>query len=286
MRCVECVSVYVWGGVVATRFCRDMFQTDEPDLSLAISLVNHVRDYAPANSLWHALTGPSLRVVDGKDMRMAALRLRQTSSSHPLQHINVYSSVSELLPLFLSAVAGSISLASLTSELPLDYAAVLALQLKSVRSLRSFDFKPFPAEAGLELLRSRTNWSFIRLPTTRELLARASECVAQNQSDFELIISFPIDAAHLKQCLSNPHLTSLFTCGSYTPEPSLEALTQCRNLTRLVFAILCRCSLHLLCFRTLMSCIWIRCSVAKTLSRLSCLGRTSLRPSFIWSSKL
>jgi hypothetical protein len=83
--------------------------------------------------------------------------------------------------------------------------ARLVVALKAVPSLCAVVLDQFRIEAGLELLRSRPNWSRIELPSDAEARRKASVLAARNQTSFELILHSSIDVG-LKSWLAKPHV--------------------------------------------------------------------------------
>jgi hypothetical protein len=217
-----------------------MVQGSEPDLSLAISLLQGVRETAEANAAYTALTSDSVDVTSPLVARIVLHRLRQNKSQFPLHSLTLdreQFTTTELV----SALAATTTLTSLTLFL---YATAdklsssLALQLKSMPTLRAVNHFGFPSDAVLELLQSRTNWRLIRLPPhDTEATAKASAFAALNRSDFELLMEADLKAPDLNRWLGNPHLTNLYMETTGVPAACFEALQNCRKLTFLVMPL-------------------------------------------------
>jgi hypothetical protein len=90
-----------------------------------------------------------------------------------------------------SALSASTTLTSVTGLPLVIFVRPLALSLKSLSTLRAVDYTWFADDVVLELLRSRTNWSRLYLPTKPETAAKASAFAALNRTDFELRLSTP-----------------------------------------------------------------------------------------------
>jgi hypothetical protein len=155
--------------------------------------------------------------------------------SHPLREL--YIDLPNPTPQLVTAVGASTTLesVSLGDRVPMNVKQQFASILKSVRTLRQIRLRHFPIDAGVELLKSRTNWRCIGLPLTAEDRAKASACAPLNCAAFELF-SDPKTPEALNAWLFNPNLTRLETLCEDLPITAFEALRHCSNLRRLVTA--------------------------------------------------
>jgi hypothetical protein len=231
---IPCVSPLGTHSRMGSNASSQVFAAAEPNLSLAVSLLQSVRDSAPANWLLHLLTAPSIELTSETEARIAEHRLQQSRAQYPLLSIRL-ARESGASPTLISALAASKTLTSLSADhLPPSATSALALQLKSSPTLRAVNHTWFADDVVLELLQSRTNWSCIHLPTKPEIASEASAFAALNRTDFELHLDASIKAADLNRWLSNPHLTSLHLGTGHVPAACYDALFSCQNLTSLV----------------------------------------------------
>jgi hypothetical protein len=207
-----------------------MLASAQPDLLAAISLLGRVREYEIANDMWKALTAQSIRVDTSTGACIARHRLYQNLAQYPLLHIAV--TATHVTPDLLSALAATTTLLSVSDIRPTDTSDGLALQLKSVPSVRAFHLGQVSADVSSELLLTRKHWSHILLVPEHTAEARAH--AALNQTDFELCIRECEAPETLTPFLINPHLTALdLEIGSFTTG-CFDGLLQCQSLTRLV----------------------------------------------------
>ncbi len=215
---------------------RQLLAFPEPDLSLAVSLLHDTRGDAASNRYFTLLTAESIELKDASEASPVAHRLRQNKPQFPLLSLCVpcehYAT-----PQLISALSASTTLTSFTGDRYTSSAIIsaLSLQLKSVPTLRAVNHTWFADDVALELLRSRTNWSRIYLPTKPETAAKASAFAALYRSDFKLRLEAPIKAADLNRWLANPHLTHLHLGEVGVPVACYETLYSCQNLTFLVW---------------------------------------------------
>ncbi len=216
--------------------CSDLLAAAEPDLSLAVKLLQGARQHDDANRVFNVLTAESIEIQT--EGHIAAHRLRQNKPQYPLLSIRL-ARESGASPTLISALAASKTLTSLSADhLPASATTSMALQLKSLPTLRAVDLAWFADDAVFELLQSRTNWSRIHLPTKPEIASKASTYSALNRTDFELRVE-SINAADLSRWLSNPHVTGLHLGTGHVPAACFDALYSCQNLTSLVRFVLC-----------------------------------------------
>jgi hypothetical protein len=208
-----------------------MIETDRCDVLLAIALLRDVREDFVARKMLRAFTDSKL-IISGADvLPIAQYRLKQPNPKYPLLDLHYEDELKDEL---LHALASTTTLTSLTlSAQKKEVAARVALQLKALLSVRSVQLDVFPIEQALDLLHSRTNWTWIGLPQNAEGKSRASSFASLNQTDFELCMEQP--DANLKPWLCNPHLTALTSRSAPMPESCYEALERCQNLTYLVW---------------------------------------------------
>jgi hypothetical protein len=200
-------------------------KSEEPDLSLASSLLSEVRENAEANRMWKTLTADSIYVNDAMEAHIAMLRLRQNGSRYPLLHLTLLPDAL-FRPSFATAFAASTTLLSVTAA-PLD----LARRLKSMPSVQSISQCSLSASEQVQLLLTRTDWSRIELPQPTPSAVAAH--VALNRHAFQLRVGKLIASEDLRDCLSNPHLTS-FISARRIPKNCFEVLLPCQNLTHIV----------------------------------------------------
>jgi hypothetical protein len=216
----------------------------EPNLALLLSALRLIRHEEAAYTLLLELTAPSLAVATPEHLQMAAARLKG-GPPFALRKLAVVPKLC-LDPRLLSALAATTSLESFhikpesefydEEELKLSRkdAARLAPHLKAVKSLRDVDLRRFPADECLELLKSRTNWTRIQMPTDSTALARATEFAPHNRCDFALEFEDLESSEHLRPWLLNPHLTSLRAVDNHDIAGVFDELQSCKNLTCLV----------------------------------------------------
>jgi hypothetical protein len=203
----------------------------EPDLSLAVSLLQAVRDYASANELLKELTSETLEVGDRYEIPLH--RLRQSKPQFPLLSLALYWARSESAAL-ISALTSSSTLTAIPN-LPSSLISTVEPHLKSMPNLRDINHSALSDVVSVELLQSRANWRVIHLPTEPETAAKASAFAGLNRSDFELRVHAHIKPSDLNRWLANPHLThlDLFT-GKEVSASCFDALRSCQNLITLV----------------------------------------------------
>jgi hypothetical protein len=207
-----------------------MLETGECDLSVAIALLRDVREDGNARELLHCFTNPELIASLPDQQRIAQCRLKQPNPKYPLLDLHYKDELKDEL---LDALASTTTLTYLTFTAQREeVVARVALQLKALPSVRCVQLDLFPMEQALDLLHSRTNWTWIGLPENAEDMSRASAFASVNQTDFELCLDHP--DASLKPWLCNPHLTALTSGSAPMPESCYEALERCQNLTYLV----------------------------------------------------
>jgi hypothetical protein len=238
---------------------REMLRADEPDVSLATTLLQAVREDEVAGELWWELTSPCF-LVGSDDTAIAVQRLRQTSPAYPLREIEVLCASSKLLPAL--GAATTLESVCIDPELPNDFKSQIASQLKAVPSLRAINLIDFPMEAGLNLLRSRKNWEQIRLPKRKTYCRKASALAARNETAFRLETTLSESYEDLLG-VTNPHLTALRMAGAIPVNVWYE-LGHCKNLTNLVRSCLALdlCASFLLGF---LFCFSAVCCVVTTL---------------------
>jgi hypothetical protein len=191
-------------------------------------MLRAVRENPDAFDLWRLLTEESIYVEYVADLAVALPRLKQTKPRYPLRAVRFSTGIG-VTPEFLSSISNT------TSAEMLEFWTLgtnpLAVQLKSVSSLRKVSLRGFPADEGLELLQSRTNWTQIELPYATAGTA-ACAFAARNRSDFSLCGEFK-EAQHLSPWLANPHLTAL-RVERRSVSKIFHGLQHCHKLTSLV----------------------------------------------------
>jgi hypothetical protein len=209
-----------------------MLCADEPDVSLATTLLQAVKDAVVTDRLWKELTSDRLSIHHGTDFVLAVQRLRQIKPAFPVRRLNMLVAVPELLP----ALGATTTLESvdLRGELPSDFKTQIAVQLKAVPSLREIDLRDVPIDAALDLLQSRTNWRRIGLPEHKQDLKKAAALATHNKTAFRLEGWNPEDSEGLTLWLTNPHLTALHIPSGTVSLSVLAELSGCPNLTYLV----------------------------------------------------
>jgi hypothetical protein len=211
------------------HLCREMLRSEEPNLALATSMLRAARENGSAFYLWRQLTEDSIYVLRHEAFPVALSRLKQINPQYPLRTV-MFADNTSATPQLLSAISNS------TSVEMLDFytrcTKPLTVQVNSVSSLRKADLRHFPADEGLELLQSRSNWTRIHLSSaTAGTAARAF--AARNRSDFSLCGEFE-EAQYLSPWLANPHLTALSVENDEVTSKLLDGLQHCHNLTSLV----------------------------------------------------
>ncbi len=142
-----------------------LFAVAEPDLSLAVSLLQEARQSGEANRAFKVLILESIKLTSDTEALIAAHRLRQNKPQYPLLSLSVTRECGVVRKL-ISAVAASTTLTSLSADhLPPSATSNLARHLKSLPTLRAVNHTWFADDVVLEVLQSRTNWSRIHLPT-------------------------------------------------------------------------------------------------------------------------
>jgi hypothetical protein len=214
---------------VSLFVCREILRSEEPNLSLAASILRAVRENRSAFHLWRQLTEDSIYVANEDDLAVALPRLKHNKPQYPLRTVRFAEDICAT-PQLLYAIPNT------TSVEMLDFITLcpkpLAVQLKSVSSLREVDLRELPADEGLELLQSRTNWTHIQL-LHAPAGAAAHAFAARNRSDFSLCGEFE-EAQYLSPWLANPHLTALSVENDEVTSKLLDGLQHCHKLTSLV----------------------------------------------------
>jgi hypothetical protein len=237
---------------------RDMLDADEPNLPLAVALLQGVKHNSAADRLLRILTDESVVVYDEFTLSTAVLRARHNSAQYPLLRLEIDKEFCTS-PELLSVLGLTTTLTALTFEafLASEIVSAAAPLLKAIPSLREVELDRFAGDLALEVLRTRTNWSCIHLPREASDLAKTSAFAALNQTDFALRLHVAqITPEHLNQWLANPHLTALESLDGIPPAQCLAALQSCRSLTHLVAG-----SRELSCDRLLRACVCLRVCV-------------------------
>ncbi len=213
---------------------REMLRAAEPDVSLATTLLQAVREDYEAGQLWRMLTTDISSVYHDSENALTFQRLRQISPAYPLRHLTMNCASSQLIPAL--GAATTLKSVYILSHIPNDFRTQIAVQLKAVPSLREIDLNDFPIDAGLELLQTRTNWTHIHLPEKRQDFKKAAALATHSNNG-----AFTLESRRCSEefeglalWLTNPHLTALRIPYGTVPPSVLAELSGCSNLTNLV----------------------------------------------------
>jgi hypothetical protein len=143
----------------------DMLDVDEPNLPLAVALLQGLKQNSDADRLLRILTDESVVVYDEYILYISVLRARQNSAQYPLLRLEIDEEFCTS-PELLSILSLTTTLTSLTLQayMPSEVVNAAAPLLQAIPSLREVELDRFAGELALRVLRTRTNWSCIHLP--------------------------------------------------------------------------------------------------------------------------